>query len=128
MTKELRLPGDRPEALADPTHVRVVEAVKEWVDEAGGAGPQDLLRELNKTVIEQVLETELDHHLGYPKHDNAGDGSGNNRNGTRPKAVRTIVGDVTIDVPRDRAGTFQPVAVRPYQRRLSGFDDMVVSL
>jgi len=128
MTKELRLPGDRPEALPDPTHDRVVEAVKEWVDTAGGADPQDLLRELNKTVIEQVLETELDHHLGYPKHDNAGDGSGNNRNGTRTKTVKTIVGDVTIDVPRDRAGTFQPVAVRPYQRRLSGFDDMVVSL
>jgi hypothetical protein len=52
MTKELRFPGDRPEALPDPTHDRVVEAVKEWVEGAGGADPQDLLRELNKTVIE----------------------------------------------------------------------------
>lgn len=85
MTKELRLPGDRPEALPDPTHDRVVEAVKEWVDEAGGTDPQDLLRDLNKTVIEQVLETELDHHLGYPKHDTAGTGRATTATGPAPK-------------------------------------------
>ncbi len=49
------------------------------------------------------------------------------RNGTRPKTVKTIVGDVTIDVLRDRNGEFTPTLVKPYQRRLSGFDDMVVS-
>jgi putative transposase len=129
MTKELKLLGDRPEALADPSRERLVEAVKEWVDKTTErTDPQDLLRELNKTVIEQVLEVELDHHLGYAKHDPVGDGSGNTRNGARTKTVKTIVGDVKVDVPRDRAGTFEPVAVRPYQRRLSGFDDMVVSL
>jgi transposase-like protein len=128
MTKELEFPERRPEALFEHSQDRLVEAVKEWVDHAGGVDPQDLLRELNKAVIEQVLETELDHHLGYPKHDSSGDGSGNTRNGTRPKTVKTIVGDVKIDVPRDRNGSFEPIAVRPYQRRLSGFDDMVVSL
>lgn len=127
MTNNLILPELRPEALPDPS-IGLVEAVKQWVVGADGADPQQMLAELNKTVIEQVLETELDHHLGYPKHDPAGDGSGNTRNGTRPKTLKTIVGDVTIDVPRDRNGTFAPVAVRPYQRRLSGFDDMVVSL
>lgn len=127
MTNNLILPELRPEALSDPSS-GLVEAVKDWVIAAEGADPQEMLRGLNKTVIEQVLETELDHHLGYTKHDPAGDGSGNNRNGTRAKTLKTIVGDVTIDVPRDRNGTFGPVAVRPYQRRLSGFDDMVVSL
>jgi putative transposase len=127
MTKELVLPELRPEALSDP-NAGLVEAVKEWLAAAGEADPEEMLRQLNKTVIEQALETELDHHLGYEKHDSAGDGSGNTRNGTRSKTLKTIVGEVSIDVPRDRAGSFEPVAVRPYQRRLSGFDDMVVSL
>jgi len=105
-----------------------IVAVKYRIVEAGDADAEALLRELNKTVIEQVLETEIDHHLGYEKHDPAGDGSGNTRNGTRSKTVKRIVGDVTIDVPRDRNGTFSPTVVRPYQRRLSGFDDMEESL
>ena len=127
MTKKLELPEVRPEAWPDP-NVSLVGAVKEWVSSARDADPEAMLRELNKTVIEQVLETELEHHLGYVKHDSVGDGSGNTRNGTRPKTLKTIVGDVTVDVPRDRNGTFEPAVVRPYQRRLSGFDDMVVSL
>jgi putative transposase len=127
MTKKLNLPEVRPEALTNP-NLELVGAVKEWISEAGDIDVEAMLRELNKTVIEQVLETEMDHHLGYVKHDAVGDGSGNFRNGTRPKTVKTIVGDVTIDVPRDRNGDFAPVLVAPYQRRLTGFDDMVISL
>ena len=59
-----------------------------------------MLRELNKTVIEQVFETEMNHHPGYMKHDPEGDGSGNNRNGTRPKKVKTTVDDVDRCSPR----------------------------
>jgi putative transposase len=127
MTKKLELPEVRPEALTEPNSELAV-AVKEWVAEAGDVDVEAMLRELNKTVIEQVLETEMDHHLGYVKHDSVGDGSGNHRNGSRPKTVKTIVGDVKIGVPRDRNGNFKPVLVAPYQRRLSGFDDMVISL
>jgi len=60
MTKKLEFREVRPEAFVDVTRDRLVDAVKVWVDEAGGADPQDLLQELNKTVIEQVLETEMD--------------------------------------------------------------------
>jgi len=127
MTKKLELPEVRPEALTNPNS-ELVGAVKEWITEAGDMDVEAMLRELNKTVIEQVLETEMDHHLGYVKHDPCGDGSGNIRNGTRAKTVKTIVGDVTIDVPRDRNADFAPVLVAPYQRRLTGFDDMVISL
>ena len=127
MTKKLELSEVRPEACSDASP-SLVEAVKQWVTSARDADPEEMLRELNKTVIEQVLEAEMDHHLGYVKHDSVGDGSGNIRNGTRSKTVKTIVGDVTVDVPRDRNGSFQPAVVRPYQRRLSGFDDMVISL
>ena len=127
MTRELELSEFRPEACTD-SRSDLVGAVKRWVTTAHDADPEAMLRELNKTVLEQVLEAEMDHHLGYVKHDSAGDGSGNTRNGTRPKTVKTIVGDVTVDVPRDRNGSFVPGVVAPYQRRLTGFDDMVVSL
>src|ERR671937_550604 len=68
-------------------------------------------------------------HLGYEKHDPAGAGSGNIRNGTRSKTVLTEhSGPVDIEVPRDRASTFDPQIVKKRQRRLTGVDEMVLSL
>jgi len=92
-------------------------------------GPDGLLKALTKTVLETALNEELTEHLGYDKHDPAGQGSGNIRNGTRSKTVLTdTTGAVEIDVPRDRAGTFEPQIVRKCQRRLTGVDEMVLSL
>src|SRR3954451_845212 len=92
-------------------------------------GPDGLLKQLTKTVLETALNEELTEHLGYDKHDPAGRDSGNIRNGTRPKTVLTEAsGRVEIDVPRDRAGTFEPQIVRKRQRRLNGVDEMVISL
>lgn len=92
-------------------------------------GPDGLLKQLTKTVIETALDEELTEHLGYEKHDAAGKETGNARNGTRSKTVLTeTTGPVGIDVPRDRAGTFEPVIVRKRQRRLNGVDEMVLSL
>lgn len=68
------------------------------------------------------------HHLGYDKHDPTGRGSGNSRNGSTPKTVTTEIGQMTVAVPRDRAGTFEPAIIPKYKRRLSGFDDAVISL
>jgi hypothetical protein len=94
-------------------------------------GPGGLLKQLTKTVIETALNEEMTGHLGYEKHDPAGQGigSGNVRNGSRPKKVLTgSTGQVEIDVPRDRAGTFEPQIVRKRQRRLTGVDEIVLSL
>jgi putative transposase len=92
-------------------------------------GPDGLLKALTKTVLETALNEELTEHLGYEKHDPAGQGSGNLRNGTRSKTVLTdTTGAVQIDVPRDRAGTFEPQIVRKRQRRLTGVDEIVLSL
>jgi transposase-like protein len=91
-------------------------------------GPGGLLGRLTKVVLESALEGELDAHLGYAKHDAAGDGSGNSRNGHRGKTVLTEAGPVEISVPRDRDSSFQPVIVAKRQRRLGGIDDIVVSL
>jgi putative transposase len=78
--------------------------------------------------LESALEGEMDAHLGYAKHDAAGDNSGNSRNGRRAKTVTTEVGPVEISVPRDRDASFEPQIVRKRQRRLSGVDEMVLSL
>jgi putative transposase len=92
-------------------------------------GPDGLLKQLTKTVLETSLNEEMTEHLGYEKHDPAGAGTGNIRNGTRGKTVLTEhSGPVEIEVPRDRAGTFEPQIVRKRQRRLTGVDEVVLSL
>ncbi len=91
-------------------------------------GPGGLLSGLTKTVLETALEAELTEDLGYEPNDAAGLNSGNSRNGTRAKTVLTEVGPVEIDVPRDRNGTFEPKLVRKRQRRMTGVDDLVISL
>jgi transposase-like protein len=91
-------------------------------------GPDGLLGRLAKVVLESALEGEMDAHLGYRKHDPAGDGSGNSRNGHRGKTVLTGTGPVEVSVPRDRDASFEPVIVPKRARRLGGVDDMVISL
>lgn len=103
------------------------------VDRARGdglklTGEGGLLQQLTKRVLESALDGEITDHVGYDKHDRAGRGSGNTRNGSRSKTVLTDVGPVEVRVPRDAAGTFEPQIVRKRQRRLSGVDDLVLSL
>jgi transposase-like protein len=91
-------------------------------------GEGGLLQRLTKLVVESSLEGELDDHLGYGKHDAAGRDGGNSRNGKRAKTLLTEAGPVAIEVPRDREGSFEPKIVAKRQRRLSGVDDLVISL
>ncbi len=91
-------------------------------------GPNGLLNQLTKNVLETALDAEMSEHLGYDKHDAAGRGSGNSRNGTRSKTVFTEIGPVEIEVPRDTNSSFEPQIVRKRQRRLTGIDQIVLSL
>ena len=120
-TKRARAPEDKQ--LAE-------ELVERARDEGVNlVGPGGLLTGLTKNVLEAGLEAEMTEHLGYDKHDPAGRERGSNsRNGTRSKTVLTDVGPVPIEVPRDRNGTFEPQIVKKRQRRLSGVDEMVISL
>jgi transposase-like protein len=98
---------------------------------AGGlqlTGEGGLLAQLTKRVVEAALEGEITDHLGYDRHDSAGRDGGNSRNGHRSKTVLTEVGPVEIDVPRDRDATFEPKIVAKRKRRLSGVDELVISL
>jgi len=93
-------------------------------------GPDGLLKQFTKSVLETALNEEMTEHLGHEKN-RADDGrdSTNVRNGTRPKTVLTeATGHVQLDVPRDRDSTFEPVIVKKRQRRLNGVDEIVLSL
>jgi transposase-like protein len=91
-------------------------------------GPDGLLSQVTKAVLERALAEEMTGHLGYEKNDPSGRGSGNSRNGTTGKTLLTDVGAVDLAVPRDRNGTFEPKIVRKGQTRLEGFNDRIIAL
>lgn len=91
-------------------------------------GENGLLKRFSKAVLERALGAELTGHLGYEKHDPAGYGRGNARNGTTEKTLKGKNGEVTIDVPRDRKGTFEPQIVKKHQTRFDGFDEKILSM
>jgi putative transposase len=91
-------------------------------------GPDGLLSQVTKAVLERALAEEMTEHLGYEKHDPAGRGSGNSRNGMTSKTLLTDVGAVDLAVPRDRNGSFDPKIVRKGQTRLDGFNDRIIAL
>jgi transposase-like protein len=109
------------------------QLITELVDRAraGGlrlTGEGGVLQHLTKRVLESALDGEITDYLGYDKHDPAGRNTGNSRNGTRSKTVLTDVGPVEISVPRDRDGSVEPKIVAKRQKRLTGVDEMVISL
>lgn len=91
-------------------------------------GPDGLLSELTKAVMERALGAELTDHLGYERGDLAGYGSGNSRNGSYPKRILTDLGGVDLAIPRDRAGSFEPKLVPKGVTRLEGFNERVIAL
>ena len=115
-------PDPTAEATAAAELVRMAKE-KGW----SLTGPDGLFKQLTKTVLETALNEEMTEHLGHAKH---GEPAGDNiRNGTRGKTVLTeSTGHVEIEVPRDRAGTFEPQIVKKRQRRLTGVDEIVLSL
>jgi len=111
-----------PEGVLDELMARV---------DAEGAellGPDGLLSQVTKAVLERALDEELTDHLGYEKGDPAGRGSGNSRNGITPKRVQTDIGTVDLEVPRDRNGDFAPRIVPKGTSRLKGFNERIIAL
>lgn len=124
-----------PNPSADPAGLDGLDEqlITQLVDRAktGGlrlTGEGGVLQQLTKRLLESALDGEITDHLGYDKHDPAGRGTGNSRNGARAKTVLTDVGPVEISVPRDRDGSFEPKIVAKRQKRLTGVDEMVISL
>lgn len=91
-------------------------------------GENGLLKQLTKRLVERAMNAELADHLGYKKHDPAGYNSGNSRNGTTGKTLKGDFGEIALETPRDRNGTFEPKIVAKGQTRFTGFDDKIVSM
>lgn len=103
----------------------LMKSVKNPEDLLGEGG---LLRQLTARLVEKALQAELTSHLGYEAGQGRPDGASNGRNGYSTKTLLTDQGEVTVDVPRDREGTFEPQLVRKRERRLTGFDDRILAL
>ena len=91
-------------------------------------GEAGLLKQLTKKVAERALSAEMEQHLGYAKHAPEGKNSGNSRNGKSSKKVRSVHGEIELDIPRDRNGSFEPQLVKKGDKQLNGFDDRIISL
>jgi putative transposase len=130
MTEDEAMPSAEQAAVDQLVDAGLLDELMARVD-AGDlqlTGEGGFLPGLIKAVLERGLQAELTEHVGYEKGDPAGRGSPNSRNGSTPKRVATEVGDVGLDTPRDRAGSFEPRLVPKGARRVGGLDEMIISL
>src|SRR6266571_3038575 len=104
------------------------ELLREYKKPEDIVGENGLLRQLTKAVLERALEAEISEHLGYEKHDPAGQHSGNTRNGKNRKTLKGDFGELELETPRDRQSTFEPQIVSKRQTRWTGFDDKIISM
>ncbi len=91
-------------------------------------GKDGLVKTLTAKILNRAMDAGLEHHLGYPKHSSDGNNSGNNRNGHTGKTILTENQSIDIDVPRDRKGSFKPVIIPKYEKRVPLFNDQIISL
>jgi putative transposase len=112
----------------------LVPVPSEILDQFVSQGPltheelEAAVRRFKKALIERALGGELTHHLGYPPGGTKPEDATNHRNGTGGKTVLTDDGPLAIEVPRDRAGTFEPRLIAKHERRFTGFDDKILAL
>ena len=104
------------------------ELLKNYQKPEDVIGENGLLKQLTKALLERAMDAELTHHLGYQKSDPAGYHSGNSRNGTTAKTLKGDFGELVIETPRDRNGSFEPQMVKKHQTRWDGFDDKILSM
>ena len=104
------------------------ELLKDYKGPDDITGPEGLLKQLTKALIERAMEAEMTEELGYEKHDQGKKPTENRRNGKSSKTLRSDQGPLDIEVPRDREGEFEPAIVPKYQREFKGFDDKILSM
>jgi len=91
-------------------------------------GENGLLKQLTKQLLERAMAAEMTEHVGYEKHDAEGNNSGNSRNGKSAKTIKGTFGEIVLETPRDRNGTFEPQIIEKHQTRFTGFDANIISL
>ncbi|TRN95875.1 IS256-like element ISXax1 family transposase, partial [Salmonella enterica subsp. enterica] len=91
-------------------------------------GENGLLKQLTKRLVERALDAEMTEHLGHDKHEPVANAAGNTRNGRSRKTLKGEFGELPIEIPRDRHGSFAPQLIPKHQTRWAGFDDKILSL
>jgi transposase-like protein len=122
---KLQLPMEKDEQIPIVNQVLTPEFLKQFKD---SGELNAFMEKLYASAMDQMLEGEMDGHLGYTKHSAEGINSGNSRNGRTSKKVKTKLGEVELNVPRDRNSTFEPVLVPKRSRTVEGIEDVVISL
>jgi putative transposase len=87
-----------------------------------------IMKDLFKETLQQVFEAEIEDHLGYSKHDTAGNNSGNSRNGYSKKTIKTKLGETDLKIPRDRKGEYEPQIIKKYETSINGLEDQIIAL
>jgi putative transposase len=88
----------------------------------------DLLKELFRGTLEEILEAEMEEHLGYEKHSVLGNNTGNSRNGYSKKTIKAKMGETELKIPRDRNGQFEPKIIRKYETTANEVEDQIVAM
>jgi transposase-like protein len=108
------------------------DELKAQIKAAGGTAAfykqHDIIKQLTKATFQAMLETEMEEHLGYAENDREAKKEANSRNGNGSKKVRGDFGEITIDTPRDRESTFEPVIIKKRQSSVGDFTDKIISL
>jgi len=104
------------------------ELLKNYEKPEDMLGKEGIFKSLQKALLERILNAELTNELGYEKHASAGNNSGNSRNGYSEKTLKGEHGNLTIEVPRDRNGDFEPKIIPKNHTRFDGFDEKIISL
>src|SRR5450432_1290515 len=91
-------------------------------------GENGLLKQLTKALLERAMQAEITEHRGYERHDPAGNNSGNSRNGGTTKTLKGDFGEMPLETPRDRNGSYEPKIIGKSQTRFTGFDDKIISM
>ena len=123
----------KKQKLPLPPVAELPEGAQQWLDQVvtgpmTAEGVEDVMRGIKKALIERALQAELSHHLGYAVGEEKPEANANQRNGTSGKTVLTDDGPLRIDVPRDRAGQFEPQLIGKHERRFTGFDDKIIAM
>jgi len=104
------------------------ELLKDYKGPDDITGPDGLIKQLTKALVERAMQAEMTEHLGYESGDKAEKKADNRRNGKSKKTLRSDQGPLEIEVPRDREGSFEPEIVPKHQREFKGFDDKILSM
>lgn len=116
-------------STADSIDPKIIdELIKNYEKPEDLLGDGGILKQVQKAMLERIMQGELSTELGYDKHDPSGNNSGNSRNGFSDKEIHTSHGELPIRVPRDRNGDHSPKIIPKHQKRFSGFDDKIISL